>query len=155
MLSSISPNFSHIIALSNTAQSAKTNALKCLKCPSVQVCKFSSALSVQVNFRLHFHSEVSGLILQVCNPQLAFISRTDSTTNMHIYKWFLEQPLVVSLFHQEFYLQFSVELVLHYAHHFFGNILKITATEIFRFPRRMSFRAFEEFLISTATVLAS
>ena len=35
------------------------------------------------------------------------------------YKWFLEQSLAEFLFHQEYYLQFLVELVLHYAHQFF------------------------------------
>ena len=40
MLSSITPKFVHIIVSSNTIQSAKSNAFKCLKCPS--------ALSVQV-----------------------------------------------------------------------------------------------------------
>ena len=45
MLSSIAPNFLHIIASSNTTQSAKSNALKCLKC---QVPKCLRALSTQV-----------------------------------------------------------------------------------------------------------
>ena len=52
MLSSIALNFSHIIASSNTTHSAKSNALKCLKCPgtlSAQVSKVPKCPGSQVS----------------------------------------------------------------------------------------------------------
>lgn len=51
-----------------------------------------------------------------------------------------------SLFHKEYFLQFSVVPILRYVHLFFlGNVLKIIAPKNLKFNRRIFFRVFEEF----------